>query len=286
MILDGHIHMEEDSLNSETLLSQMKAAGVDGGTVISLSPNGFGDRTASHTHQERLERLFSVTRGQENLFPFFWIDPVAPDAAEQVQMAESMGVMGYKVICERHYPCDSRAMKIYGQIAEAGKPILFHSGILWDGKPSSHFNKPIEFEGLLDIPHLRFCLAHISWPWHDENVAVYGKFLNTYSRCPDLSVEMFVDVTPGTPPIYREEALSRLFCSEYDIENNVIFGTDCHTGRYNAKWTREWIARDDSIYEKIGIGPDVRQKIYAENLRRFLGISKTLIVRRKLLSGE
>lgn len=285
-MLDGHVHIGYESKNDGSFILQMRLAGMEGGVIMSLSPNGFGDRSAFYTHKERLEGLFAMVAGHETLYPFFWINPVAEDASEQVLLAESMGVMGYKVICSSHYPCDDRAMKTYEMIAAAGKPILFHSGILWDGKPSSQFNKPVEFEPLLGIHHLRFCLAHISWPWYDENIAVYGKFLNAYSLHPDLSVEMFVDLTPGTPPVYREEALTRLFMSEYDVENNVIFGTDCNTLHYNHKWTSDWVIRDNAIYDKIGIGEDIRRKIYGDNLRRFIGISKVPVQRRKLIPGE
>lgn len=76
--------------------------------------------------------------------------------------------------------------------------------------PSSQYNRPSEFEPLLEINGLKFSLAHISWPWCDELIAVYGKFLNAYAGNPDHSVEMFIDITPGTPPIYRQEVLTKL----------------------------------------------------------------------------
>ena len=74
---------------------------------------------------------------------------------------------------------------------------------MWDGKPSGPYNRPVGFESLLEVQGLRFCMAHVSWPWCDELVAVYGKVLNGYTNRRDLTVEMFVDITPGTPPIYR-----------------------------------------------------------------------------------
>ena len=117
-------------------------------------------------------------------------------------------------------------------------------------------------------------------------IAVYGKFLNAYDRRPDLSVEMFVDITPGTPPIYRRDALTKLFTVGYDVENNVIFGSDCEASDYNVGWSREWIARDDEIYEQIGVGRDIRNKIYRDNLLRFLGVSKQTVVHKSLRPGH
>ena len=63
-------------------------------------------------------------------------------------------------------------MEVFRTISQADRPILFHSGILWDGKPSGPYNHPAGFESLLEVDGLRFCLAHISWPWCDELIAV------------------------------------------------------------------------------------------------------------------
>ncbi len=284
MILDCHIHIDEEAkVNKPDLDEKMKKAGVDGGILISISPNSFAPfRKRQYTFEERLDNLFQWVGESSNLYPFFWIDPVEKDALDQVNEACDRGVAGFKVICGHHYPGDERAMIVYRAIAKKGKPILFHSGILWDGKPSAKFNRPGEFECLLEIEGLKFALAHISWPWCDENIAVYGKFLNAYTLRPDLSVEMFIDVTPGTPPIFREDALTKLFTVGYDVKNNVIFGTDCNTGDYNSEWAKEWIDRDSGIYKKLGLGSDVMNNIFSENLKRFLGISQTKVQHGKL----
>lgn len=286
MILDGHIHIEDGTRNDGSFQKVLQKTGIDGGIVISLNPKCFGNINTDYSNKERLVNLFSWVEGNSNLYPFYWIDPVEEDADEQVDMAEDMGVKGYKVICSNHYPSDRRAMRIYKRIADSNKPILFHSGILWDGKPSSKYNRPLEFEDLLEIDRLKFYLAHISWPWCDENIALYGKILNAYARRPDLSVEMFIDITPGTPPIYREEALTKLFKTGYDVENNIIFGTDCSTKDYNYKWAREWMNRDDGIYGKLGINEGVKKKIYSDNLKRFIGISDTKVSYMRLVPGE
>ncbi len=284
MILDGHIHMGKQQVDPALLKKLMRQAGVDGGVILSFPPASFkfgGGKEPSN--KERLNAVMAMKGKESHLYPFYWIDPLEKDAIKQVEVAAKAGVNGFKIICNRYYPGDARSIKVFKAIAQQRKPILFHSGILWDGAPSSKFNRPGEFECLLEIDNLKFALAHISWPWTDECIAVYGKFLNAYHLRPNLSVEMFIDVTPGTPPIYRKDALKRLFTVGYKVMDNVFFGTDCSTDKYKSEWAREWIRRDSGVYSKLGIGPKDREKIFSGNLLRFLGLTKDLTRQEKVL---
>lgn len=271
MILDGHIHIGDRTEERDGFLNALRSAGVDGGLVISLPPPGFPTFGPSSPPLERMDNLLSWC-ATDNLYPFFWVDPIAPDAADQVAMAVDKGAMGFKVICDRFFPQDDRAMTIFTAIADANLPILFHSGILWDGKPSSSYNRPAAFEALLTVKGLRFSLAHISWPWCDELIAVYGKFLHAHAPDRDSSVEMFIDTCPGTPPIYRPDALTKLFTVGYDVASNVVFGTDFVTHDYSALSCQQLIERDMNIFKEIGLDKDTLDAIYAGNLKRFLGI--------------
>jgi len=285
MILDGHIHMApvpggDYDANRSLLLSRMAQAGVSGGTLLSLDPSQAGER---YTGKERIDQVLALRGAEPNLFAFHWIYPPDEDALDQVDYAVSKGIDGFKIICEDFYPRDERCMAVCRRAAAAGKPVLFHSGICWDGKDSARYNRPGEFECLLDVPNLRFTLAHVSWPWCDECIAVYGKFSNAYSLHPNLSCEMFVDLTPGTPPLWREDALKKLFCGDYEVMHNVIFGTDCDTVTYNVKWVTDWLRRDNDIYQRLGLSVNEKflPHIYGENLLRFLG-KKTENFERKI----
>jgi predicted TIM-barrel fold metal-dependent hydrolase len=272
MILDGHIHLEAGDPAPAALLAEMGAAGVDGGALISGPPASFepGARPAA----ERLQRVLDWCAPGSNLYPLFWIDPLEPDALDQVALAVAKGIAGFKVIPDHFAPGHSGALPIYRAIAAAGRPILFHSGILWDGKPSSEYCRPAGFEALLDVAGLRFALAHIGWPWCDELIAVYGKLLHARRRKPAGAVEMYVDLTPGTPPTYRRRALSDLFGAGYAVEDHVIFGTDCAAPGYNVQWAQGWLRRDEEILTALGLGPAALDKIRGGNLRRFLGLAE------------
>lgn len=271
MLLDGHIHIFSDQPPDPAgLRRRLQSAGISGGVILSLSPHWFRKLGA----RRRLDNLCAWTRSSTNLFPFYWIDPLEDDALEQVQLAMQRGVKGFKIICDRFFPHDPRALRVILAIAAARRPILFHSGILWDGQPSSRYNRPAEFEPLMEVKNLTFCLAHLSWPWCDELIALYGKILNARVYRPDVSATLFVDVTPGTPVIYRREVLTRLFKTGYDVNQNVIFGTDCSTNNYNVAWAKAWIARDRTIYRRLKLSTGTQSGIFAENLKRFLGISR------------
>ena len=275
MTLDGHIHIDNGPEDREDFVRRMHKAGVDGGILLSPAPACSAGAIHTASPLERLEKVLFWCEAGPNLYPFYWIDPTETDALKQVNLAVSKNIAGFKVICSTHDPGDPRAMRTYQAIADAGRPILFHSGILWDGKPSSPHNRPANFEALLDVKGLRFALAHISWPWTDECIAVYGKFQDAMHQHEDLNVEMFIDTTPGTPPIYRRDALTRLFTVGYDVAHNVIFGSDNHANQYNSDYARTWIERDRAILAEIGVDEATVDNVFGENLKRFLGQSFT-----------
>ncbi|MFC1734658.1 amidohydrolase family protein [Candidatus Hydrogenedentota bacterium] len=272
MILDGHIHITDEKLDRAGLDVRMKETGVGGGVIISQSPASFSRMSVCNEYEGRLDNLFSWTNNAPHLFPFFWIDPTEDDAIVQVHSAVERGVMGFKVICTHFYPSENKAMEVFAEIAGAGKPILFHSGILWDGQPSSKYNRPEEFECLLKIADLRFSLAHISWPWCDECIAVYGKFRQAHANNPGASCEMFVDITPGTPRIYRRDALTKLLTVGYDVQANIIFGSDCGARDYSSEGVGQWIEHDSEVYKELMLDDEVVESIFSKNLKRFLGV--------------
>jgi predicted TIM-barrel fold metal-dependent hydrolase len=286
MILDGHIHIRDKNVNSAGFLKKLSSAKVTGGIIISLPPKAFPYVAPHLPSAERIENVLLWCESSETLYPFYWIDPMESDALAQVDMAADKGAAGFKIICGSYFPGDKTAMKVYAAIADTKLPILFHSGILWDGKPSSKYNRPAAFEELLTVKGLRFSLAHISWPWYDELLAVYGKFLNAHRTNPDSSSQMFIDTTPGTPRIYRKEALTKMFTIGYDIQNNVIFGSDSAVNQYNVKWVQEWIKLDKEIFKQLNLNTNIINDIFSENLRRFVGISPIKADKRPLKPGE
>lgn len=268
-IIDMHVHANGTEPTPELLLARLNEAGVYGCSVISNNPHEMTHHTGSN-FEERLAELTAWTNGYEDrLFPVLWVHPDEEGICEKVALAAKAGVVAFKIICNNFYVGDTRSMDLLTRISELDLPVIFHSGILWDGSPSSSYNRPANWEALLDLKKLRFSLAHCSWPWIDECIAVYGKFLNATAT--GKNVEMFMDLTPGTPEIYREELFRKLFTVGYDVPNNIMYGSDCSTDDYQSAWTKKWLATDTALFDKFGIPSKMRQKIFADNFLRFIG---------------
>ena len=268
-IYDMHIHVGAGPVDQNYLLEQMEKSGVYGGGIISDYPVLKNGVYKGVPYKDRRDKVLAWKKNQEGrLFSYLWVHPFEKDAEKIVKDAAESGIDAFKMICDTYYIYDKKAMKLLEAIEKTGKPVVFHSGILWSGTDTSIKNRPVNWESLLNLKGVKFSMGHCSWPWHDECIAVYGKFLHSYLT--RQSSEMFFDVTPCTPVIYREDLLTKLFTVGYDVENNIMFGTDSITTDYNPEWVAGWIARDNAIYDKLGVTEEQKQKIYCDNYMRFL----------------
>ena len=276
MIIDCHVHTAPGPQSREEFVKQLDITGIDKVVLLSYHPSSFcregcKDEAIYGAPKDPGEALAEVMKWAaftDRIIPFFWIDPLEEDAFAQVDRAVAAGIAGFKVICNRHFPGDCRPMQVWEHIAKANRPILFHSGILYGNGPWGQYNRPLCFEPLFDVPALRFALAHVSWPWHDENLAVYG-FWENRKQHGTTSAEMFIDTTPGTPRIYRNEVFSKIYGIGCDIEDNVIFGTDCNSN-YNPEYVHSILAMDKEALDNAGVNLAQREKYYGKNVLRFL----------------
>jgi len=251
------------------LLEKMEKTGVYGGCIFSNRPK-WSDQTRGTSFDERLKEVLDWTKGYEDrLFPIIWIHPYEENIIENIRKAVTHGICGFKIICDDFYVYEEKCIEVLREIASLDKPVFFHSGILWDGKESSKYNRPVHWEALVNIEGLRFSMGHSSWPWIDECIALYGQFLNASTvRKP---AEMFFDITPGTPEMYREELLNKLYTIGYDTGHNIMFGTDSAAERYYPGWPSKWLDIDWKILEHIGVSKENLENLYYNNIMRFLG---------------
>ena len=159
------------------------------------------------------------------------------------------------------------------KIAAANKPITFHTGILWDGCASSENFRPSNWEPLLAIPRLRFALCHISWPWCEECVAVYGKLLNAITRNGERNVpEMFIDTTPGAHGIWRRDALMHIYQTHFrkGMLGRLMFGIDNSVHDYVVSYSRKYQDFDDALFREWNVTGEEIDSYYRGALQNFL----------------
>lgn len=270
-IYDMHIHSFNRPATAESLLSQMERAGVHGGCVFSNWPTE-ANREVGTSFEQRLREVLDIADGSDGrIFPVLWIHPYEDDIINKVHIAKDAGICAFKIICTDFYVYEEPVLNLLREIASLDLPVIFHSGILWDGAVSSKYNRPLNWEALLPIEGLRFSMGHCSWPWIDECIALYGKFLN--AKTVHGGAEMFFDVTPGTPKIYRKELFEKLYTLGYDVGDNIMFGTDTSADVYSDAWVSDWLDFDGEILDELGVSAKYREKLYEKNLFRFLGKS-------------
>ncbi|MBR2873601.1 MAG: hypothetical protein IKB99_08895 [Lentisphaeria bacterium] len=284
---DCHIHLmpligPEDS--PEVFMNKAAAAGIDGGSVMSLPPESFRpDPERSQHWKDRLEGILEYTSKTPGFRPFFWIDPLENDIYEQIAFAASSGITGFKCICNHCYP--KSCLKQFSAVAETGLPIHFHSGILFDHYASSDFVRPLAFESLLEIKNIKFALAHVGNPWVDEYILLYAKFQAAMRNVPGArKLRMFIDLTPGVTKVRRKDMFRMLLLSGYaNCTRDILWGTDCRINNYDTAKASFWLNYDRRIIEEIrqecqenpGFFPQLDEnlweKITETNFKEFYG---------------
>jgi len=194
------------------------------------------------------------------LIPFASVDPSRPDAVERARrLIDEHGVKGFKFHpnLQAFFPDDRAAYPLYEVIAEAGLPALFHSGHsgIGTGLPGGgglrlKYSNPMCIDDVAaDFPELKIVLAHPSFPWQDEAIAVATHKANVYIDLSGLSPKYF-------PPQLVRQANSLL-------QDKVLFGSD-----FPLITPERWLAD----FEKLDLKEQVRPKILKDNAVRVLGL--------------
>lgn len=272
-----HIHTRNEEINPEKLIADFEASGVYGGCVFSPSPD-ISVSEGGMNFDDRLKTVLAWSKGYEDrIFPVMWIHPYEDNVLEKVKICVDNGIAAFKMICDCYYIYEEKPMELLRAIAKTGKPVFFHSGMLYmKGKNTelAKYNHPAHWEALLSIPGLRFSMAHCSWPWTDECIALYERMdcsSKWHIKPDEKPPEMYIDITANAPDIYRKDLLTKLFSCSDSIGNRIMFGTDCIAEMYDSEKTENSLAKDAVIMDKLGVSLAVRNKMYYQNVLRFLG---------------
>jgi hypothetical protein len=197
------------------------------------------------------------------LIPFASLDPARGASAvrEATRLVEQEGVRGFKFhpSLQGFAPSDKSVYPLYAAIEAAGVPALFHSGqtgigagVHGGGGIRLKYGNPMELDDIaVDFPDLTIIIAHPSFPWQDEALAVAVHKPNVYI---DLS---------GWSPKYFPPQLVRYANSL--LRDKVLFGSD-----YPLITPQRWL-RD---FDTLDIKETVRPKILKENAIRALRLTE------------
>ncbi|MFN8156230.1 MAG: amidohydrolase family protein [Candidatus Nanopelagicales bacterium] len=205
----------------------------------------------------------AAQRHPDVLIPFASIDPHrgAEGVAEAHRLVTEMGVRGFKFhpTIQGFSPDDPMAYPLYDAISELGVPALFHSGQtgIGAGLPGgggfrTKYSNPMLLDDVAaDFPHLQIVIAHPSFPWQDEALAVATHKANVWIDLSGWSPKYF-------PPILVQYANTLL-------KHKVLFGSD-----YPLITPDRWIADFDALPIKDG----VRDLVLKQNAIRLLALDR------------
>jgi predicted TIM-barrel fold metal-dependent hydrolase len=206
------------------------------------------------------EVLAAARANPDVLIPFGSVDPHRGKlAVRQAQELIEQGVRGFKFHpnTQRFWPNDPEFFALYRVIAEAGLIALFHSGTtgIGAGMPGGggvrlKYSNPMAVDDVAaEFPGLDIILAHPSFPWQEEALAVAVHKPNVYI---DLS---------GWSPKYFPEILVQYINTR--LRGKMLFGSD-----YPLITPERWLAD----FEKLPIRDEVRPEVIKGNAAKLLGL--------------
>ena len=200
-------------------------------------------------------------RHPDVLIPFASVDPARGRAAVESarRLVGEHGVRGFKFhpSLQGFDPGDRSVYPLYEAIAELGVPAVFHTGQtgIGAGLPGGGgvllgLSNPMLLDAVAAaFPELQIVLAHPSFPWQDEALAVATHKANVWI---DLS---------GWAPKYFPPNLVRYVNTL--LQDKVLFGSD-----FPVITPDRWL----TDFDALEIREQVRPKVLKDNAIRLLGL--------------
>jgi predicted TIM-barrel fold metal-dependent hydrolase len=211
------------------------------------------------TNEEIAER---AAANADVIIAFASIDPAR--GADGVRAAERLiadhGVRGFKFhpSVQGFRPDDRSAYPLFEVIQAAGLPALFHTGQTGVGAKQRggggirlSYSNPMYLDDVaVDFPDLTIVLAHPSFPWQEEALAVATHKPRVYIDLSGWSPKYF-------PPLLVQYANTLL-------KDRMLFGTD-----FPMLTPERWMADLD----KTSLREEVRPGLFKDNAARMLGLA-------------
>jgi uncharacterized protein len=279
--IDMHVHAEVSTDGHPALPESLMSGSaryfrVDGDRTPTI------DQIAAHYRQRRMAAVLFTVDAQaatghppvsseevaeacaehaDVLIPFGSVDPWrGAEAVRQIRaLATRYCVRGFKFhpSLQAFHPNDRMAYPLYEALQELDLVTLFHSGqtgigagLRGGGGIRLKYANPLAIDDVAaDFPDLRIVIAHPSFPWQDEALAVA-----THKPL------VYIDLS-GWSPKYFPPQLVRY--ANTLLRDKVLFGSD-----FPLLTPDRWLADFDTVDVK----PEVRPLILKENAARLLGL--------------
>lgn len=211
-----------------------------------------------HTNEE-IARI--CAENADILIPFASIDPAKGKlgAREARRLVRDFGVRGFKFhpTMQGFFPNDRMAYPLYEAIAEEGAIMIFHTGQTGVGSGMRggmgmrlKYSNPMHVDDVaVDFPDTPIILAHPSFPWTEEGLAVAQHKPNVYVDMSGWSPKYF-------PQIFVHYANTIL-------KKKMLFGSD-----WPAITPDRWLAD----FADLQIRDEVRPLILKDNAAGLLGL--------------
>jgi len=216
-----------------------------------------GGRPGAVSNDEMLE---AAERHPDVFIPFAWIDVSREHAgADEAKRLIDAGVRGFKFHPPTggYYANDQRMYELYEVIAAAKLPALFHTGQTAVGQGSGagggvrlKYGNPIYLDDVaVDFPEMPIIMAHPSFPWQEEALAIAQ-----HKR------QVYIDLSGWSPKYFSEQLVHY---ANTLLKNKVLFGSD-HPMITADRWLAD--------FESAPFRDEVRPLILKENAATLFGL--------------
>lgn len=248
------------SIRPETLVSTMKASGIDLAVVLPVDLGLIGETRIGI--EEFLNWLNEECMPYDELLPFIGVDPNRGDEAIQLmeRMVKKWGNKGVKVYpATGFYPQDEKLLRFWEAVDDLGLIVTTHAGMAL-GPLKEDYCHPSFFDKVADrFPDTKFIIAHLGGKFMDETFDLMANRDNVYTDCSALQ---------GWLPKQPEVVLARMKEAADRYPDRLIFGTDFpyFEIRYPTSLYVELLKKNDWAPESV------KAKVFGGTMAKILGL--------------
>lgn len=157
-----------------------------------------------------------VSRDPRRRIGIAGIDPMSPDASDQLDTAIGLGLSGIAVspACQGFHPTHSGAMRIYERCVAASMPVFVTTNTPLTESTQLEFARPALWDEVArTFPAMPLVISQLGHPWIDETLLLLGKHRNVWA---DIS-----GVASRRWQLYN----ALLNASSVGVMNKLLFGS-------------------------------------------------------------